>query len=267
MNYFVFDHHNFWQWGPSTSDLMNAEVVFIWADWCFRDNIQTLQKLGKKIIVYEHGFGALWDYELNHREPMANGYLALGKASKNSLIRVGVSSGEVLVTGNPVYDDIKATKHEGKNALFVALHWIDDRSEYNQILFDQLVRAYPDLNWTVKLIDKTGDIITDKRKWFNKVESDSILEDIKNKLPEYDMVFTPRSSTFESFARLMGIPVYVVDEHETYKREGEPDRVPMDYTFIKIGEELPGRDKIVMGDYIKRPSLDIDLILDWIKTL
>ena len=264
MNYFVYNHHNFWQWEAGGDDLMYSDIVFLWSDWPFRNEVKTLQGLGKKVIVYEHGFGALFDYELNSRDFIADGYLALGDESKESLIRAGVEPKKILVTGNPIYDDIKKTKHTGNKALFVALHWVDDKSIYNQGTFKQLIKAYPNLDWTVKLIDKSGDVVTE---WFNKVEGGGILEDIKAKLPEYDMVFTPRPSTFESFARLMGIPVYVVDEEETYKELGDPVRVPINNTYLKIGEKLLKQKPIDMDKYIKRPSLSLDLILDWTKTL
>ena len=267
MRYYVYNHHDFWQWDIPDNELMESEVVFMWADFPFRNEVKTFQEMGKKVIVYEHGFGALFDYELNNRDSIADGYLALGDESRDSLVRAGVDPKNVLVTGNPIYDDIKKSKHTGKNALFVALHWVRDVAEYNQILFDQLVNAYPEFNWTVKLIDKTGDIITDRRKWYNTVESDYILKDIKKKLPNYDMVFTPRPSTFESIARLMGIPVYVVDEEETYREPGDPIRMPINNTYLKIGEKLPKQKPIDMDKYIKRPSLGLDLILDWTKTL
>ena len=267
MRYYVYNHHDFWQWDIPDNELMESEVVFMWADFPFRNEVKTFQEMGKKVIVYEHGFGALFDYELNNRDFIADGYLALGEESKESLIRAGVDSNKILVTGNPIYDDIKKTKHTGNKALFVALHWVDDKSIYNQGTFEQLIKAYPNLDWTVKLIDKSGDVVTDKKKWFNKVEGGGILEDIKAKLPEYDMVFTPNPSTFESFARLMGIPVYVIDEEETFKGVGEPNRMPMNNTYLKIGDKLPEQEYINMNNYIKRPSLSLDLILDWTKTL
>jgi len=267
MRYYVYNHHNFWQWGIPDSSLTESDIVFMWADFPFRNEVKTLQAMGKKVIVYEHGFGALFDYELNNRDFIADGYLALGDESRDSLIRAGVDSNKILVTGNPIYDDIKKSKHTGNKALFVALHWVNDVSYYNQVIFEQLIKAYPDLDWTVKLIDKSGDVVTDKKKWFNKVEGGGILEDIKAKLPEYDMVFTPNPSTFESFARLMGIPVYVVDEEETYRESGEPIRMPINNTYLKIGEKLPKQKPIDMDKYIKRPSLGLDLILDWTKTL
>lgn len=262
MKYFVFNHHNFWQWPPSNSDLMEAEVVFMWADWPFKDRVRQLQGLGKKIVVYEHGFGALWDYELNKREPCANGFISLGEASKGSLIRKGVEPSKILVTGNPVFDDIEKSTHGKKRALYVALHWVGDRTEYNQVVYDQLREAYPDLEWTVKLIDKSGDIQAE-RKWFNRVESQDILADIKAKLPSYDLVFTPKPSTFESFARLMGIPVYVVDEKETFRADNEPRSLPMNNTYLKIGEDLPDIKEIDMTEHIKRPSTDIEEIVEW----
>ena len=265
MRYYVYNHHDFWQWDIPDNELMESEVVFMWADFPSRNEVKTFQEMGKKVIVYEHGFGALFDYELNNRDFIADGYLALGSESRDSLIRAGVDSNKILVTGNPIYDDIKKSEHTGNKALYVPLHWFRDVQEYNQRVFNQLREAYPRFDWTVKLTDKTGDISAPK-KWFNSVESD-ILEDIKEKLPNYDMVFTPNSSTFESFARLMGIPVYVVDEEETYRESGEPIRMPINNTYLKIGEKLPKQKPIDMDKYIKRPSLGLDLILDWTKTL
>ena len=265
MRYFVYNHHDFWQWEDSNSELMDSEVVFMWSDWPFGNAVETLQALGKKVIVYEHGFGAMFDYELNDRDPIADGYLVLGQESKESLTRAGVDPSKILITGNPVYDDIKKTKHTGNEALFVALHWDRDVSLYNQTKFDQLRNAYPQFNWTAKVTDKTGELIADK-KWYNDVEGD-ILEDIKKKLPNYDMVFTPRHSTFESIARLMGIPVYVIDKEETYRLEGEHEAIPFNNTYLRIGDKLPEQKPFNMDEYIKRPSLSFDLILDWTKTL
>lgn len=265
MKYHVYNHHDFWQWDTEDTDLMDSDIVFMWADWIFRDEIQKLHMLGKKIVCYEHGFGSMFDYELNNRETIADGYLVLGQATKDSLIRVGVDPKRILITGNPIYDGIKKAKHTGKEALFVALHWVRDVSYYNQVVFEQLKTAYPQFNWTAKVTNKTGDLVADK-KWYNDVEG-NILQDIKEKLPEYDMVFTPRPSTFESIARLMGIPVYVVDEGQTYAGENDPEMMPMNNTYLKIGDKLPRQKKIDMDEYIKRPSLSFDLILEWVKTL
>ena len=90
MRYFVYNHHDFWQWEDSNSELMDSEVVFMWSDWPFGNAVETLQALGKKVIVYEHGFGSMFDYELNDRDPIADGYLVLGQETKP--LRTGISS-------------------------------------------------------------------------------------------------------------------------------------------------------------------------------
>ena len=192
MRYFVYNHHDFWQYPMGGSSLLEADVVFLWSDWAFPNEVAKLHLLGKKIIVYEHGFGSAFDYELNNREPIADGYLVLGQESKNSLIRAGVDPSKILITGNPIYDDIKKTKHEGKEALFVPLHWVRDLRMYN---------------------------------------------------------------------------VYVVDKEESYKTSGDPERTPMDNTYLEIGEKIPKEIPIDMDKYIKRPSVKLDIILDWVKTL
>ena len=243
MRYYVYNHHDFWQYPMGGSSLLEADVVFLWSDWAFPNEVAKLHLLGKKVIVYEHGFGSAFDYELDNREPIADGYLVLGQES----------------------DDIKKTKHKGKEALFVPLHWVRDLRIYNQSLYEKLRGAYPEYNWTVKLTDKTGRLFAE-RTWYNEVDS-NILEDIKEKLPEYDIVFTPRPSTFESFARLMGIPVYVVDKKASYKAPGEPEAVPMDNTYLEIGEKIPKEKPIDMDKYIKRPSVKFNLILEWVKKL
>ena len=265
MRYYVYNHHDFWQWDIPDNELMESEVVFLWSDFPFRNEVKTLQAMGKKVIVYEHGFGALFDYELNNKDFIADGYLALGDESRDSLVRAGVDPKNVLVTGNPIYDDIKKTKHNGKEALFVALHWVKDVSCYNQTVYEQLKGSYPQFNWTVKLMEKTGNLMSN-RKWVSNSE-DNILQEIKDRLPEYDYVFTPRPSTFESFATLMGIPVFVVDQEQSYAEVGDPELMPLNNTYLKIGDPLPKQKKIDMGKYIQRPSLNLDLILDWTKTL
>ena len=65
----------------------------------------------------------------------------------------------------------------------------------------------------------------------------------------------------------MGIPVYVVDKKVSYKAPGEPERMPMDNTYLEIGEKIPKEIPIDMDKYIKRPSMKLDLILEWVKKL
>jgi hypothetical protein len=62
----------------------------------------------------------------------------------------------------------------------------------------------------------------------------------------------------------MGIPVYVIDEHESYRQEGDPISYKIEGdNYIEIGEELEPR-LIDMAEYIARPSVSLDKILEWV---
>ena len=41
----------------------------------------------------------------------------------------------------------------------------------------------------------------------------------------------------------------------------------MDNTYLEIGEKIPKAIPIDMDKYIKRPSVKLDIILDWVKKL
>ena len=267
MKYYVFNHNDFWQRPDGVDNLIYADVVFMWADWPFEGRVKELQAMGKKVIVFEHGFGSFYDYEVNNKPPIADGYLALGNSSKESLMRVGVPEDHILVAGNPVYDDIKPKKHGGNNALFVALHWVRDMVIYNSEMYARLREAYPEYNWTVKLNTLTTDFASPfgERKWNTNVNSPYALEMLKEKINDYDIIFTPRTSTFESFARLYGIPVYTIDEQESYKEPGEPGRHLMPNDYLKIGDPVPEYKPFDLTEYIKRPSVKMKDILNWIK--
>lgn len=269
MKYYVFNHNDFWQRPDGVDSLADADVVFMWADWPFENQVREMRAMGKKVIVFEHGFGALYDYEINDHEPMADGYLTLGNDSKKSLMRVGVKENKILVAGNPIYDDIKPKKHKGNKALFVALHWVRDMVIYNSTMYAKLKEAYPEYNWTVKLNSLTTDFASPFResKWNTNVNSPYALEMLKDRINDFDIIFTPRTSTFESIARLYGIPVYTIDEQETYKEKGEPNRHPMPNNFLKIGDKIPEIKSFDLTEYIKRPSVKMKDILNWTKTL
>jgi len=144
MNYAVMDHHNFWQRGEGASSIADADVVFMWNDFCFEAQVRAMQAIGKKVIVYEHGFGALNDYsELNNHAPLADGYLALGEITAKFVPNS-------LVVGNPVYDDLKEKKEQTGKALYVGLHWVRDVSGYNTRNYKELKETYDEYEWNIR---------------------------------------------------------------------------------------------------------------------
>lgn len=258
MNYAVMDHHNFWQRGESNSSIQEADVVFMWNDFCFEAQVKAMQAIGKKVIVYEHGFGALNDYSnLNNHEPLADGYLALGEITASYVPNS-------LVVGNPVYDDLKEKKEQTGKVLYVGLHWVRDVSGYNTRNYKELKETYDEYEWNIKTSDKATAGIDSDEVWYSGVEGVRSLPRIKSKLRQYDAIFTPKAGTFDSFARLMGIPVYVIDKEESYRQEGDPVSFKIEGdNYIRVGEELEPKS-IDMAEYIARPSMKLDKILEWV---
>lgn len=258
MNYAVMDHHNFWQRGEGASSIADADVVFMWNDFCFEAQVRAMQAIGKKVIVYEHGFGALHDYTpANGHEPLADGYLALGEITAKFVPNS-------LVVGNPVYDDLKEKKEQTGKALYVGLHWVRDVSAYNTKNYKELKETYDEYEWNIKTSDKATSGIDSDEVWYSGVEGVRSLPRIKSKLREYDAIFTPKAGTFDSFARLMGIPVYVIDKEESYRQEGDPISFKIEGdNYIRVGEELEPK-QIDMAEYIARPSMKLDKILEWV---
>lgn len=261
IKYAVVDHHNFWQRPQGNSDIADADVVFMWNDFCFESQVKAMQSIGKKVIVWEHGFGALHDYDpANGHTPIANGYLALGEQTAKFVPNS-------LVVGNPIYDELPIKKEETGRALYVCLHWVRDVSAYNQKMFRELSETYDEYQWDIKTSDKATFGLDNDNIWYSGVEGVRSLPRIKSKLKNYDAIFTPKAGTFDSFARLMGIPVYVIDEHESYRQDGDPISFKIEAdNYIRVGEELKPR-MTDMAEYIARPSLSFKEILEWVEKL
>ena len=269
MKYFVSDHHNFWQHEMGNVDnIEDADVVFIWADWPYEREIKILQSLGKKVICFEHGYCSFHDYVNNNKTPCSDGYLSIGRHSKVMLKRAGVNPDDILISGNLSFTNVPKRKGtHGKKALCPALHWFSDLTDYNTDTFIKLRESYPDFEWTVKLNSKSGfdkSILNGENVWESDLETDFI-QDIKENISKYDMVFTPRFSTFEMFATLADVPVYCIDKQASYRSENDP--MPNDIdgkTFITIGDRLPRTNKIHLNYEIRKDALHLDKILEWV---
>ncbi len=257
----VVKHHNYWPYGEGTS-LDQADIIFTWFEE--KEPLDEWRNQGKKIISYEHGFGSYYGYGKVGIVPYSDKYLSSGDIGKSSLMELGVPEKNILVIGNAHFDNIKKSKHNGHRALFVAQHWMYDVSEYNQDIYDQLVKAYPEFEWTARTIDKSGGVTAD-RIWSSEVGDKYLFKDIKRNLPKYDFVFAPRYSTFCVFAELMGIPVYITDEHLSFaqKEEKKGYVVPNNQNFIRIGEKLSEPKESTLEGFLMRPSMKFKNVLKW----
>lgn len=271
MKYAVNNHHNMWQWKDDyrkTDVILNADIVFMWNDFVFADTVRMLQEFGKKVIVFEHGYGALTEHELGGKPMLADGYMTLGQYSKDSLIRAGYPEEKILITGNPIFDDVPQKKGKTGKGLYVALHWVRDIATYNNTVARYIVNCYPEYRWDIKLSDKTGYSVNYMNEWKTNVGDPESFNSIKQKITQYDILFTPKAGTFDMFAKLAGIPVYITDEEKSYRQEGEPDAyTPKDNNYLELQKPIPKYKKQDLDHEIKRPSLSLDEIIEWVKTL
>ena len=272
MKYYVLDHHKMWQWPDTedrTDDVSEADVVFLWNDFSFPDYVQLLKHAGKKVIVFEHGYGALAEYERSTKPTLADGYLTLGKETARRMVMAGVPENEILITGNPLFDNFPAKDHKTGKGLYVALHWERDLSGYNDKMMTDIVNNYSkDYKWTIKLSNKTGFKKVFVDKWETHVDNSETFAEVKRELTNYDIVFTPKACTFSTIAKLMGIPVYVIDKEKSYRNEGEQDvYVPEHNNYLKLGDKIPKYKKNNLETEILRPSLGLEDILSWVKEL
>ena len=140
--YAVIDRNSMWGWQHSQIEPEKAEVIFIFNDFLFEKDINKWQKEGKKVIVFEHGWNSFFDYELNNQKFIADGYMALGKNTAESLARAGIPKKKILISGNPKFENLP--KGENKrpipSIIYTALHWFGERKEYNSQKLDTIIK-------------------------------------------------------------------------------------------------------------------------------
>lgn len=270
--YFLIDHHSMWGWPKTDTTVENADVVFVWNDFSMENDIKNWQQQGKKVICFEHGWNAFFDYELNNHDFIADGYIALGKNSAKSLVRHGLNRKKVLVTGNPHFDNIKPKRIEQNQkpkVLYTALHWTRDMSKFNNERLEKIINIFSkDAQIYVKTNSKSKiDIPKGIGQWNSEInENTNLFEDIKSRLDEFDIILTPKESTFDFIALKMGKRVFRIGKAEEYRQENDPNTRNI-LPFEEITSNLLKKDCSIMvnlKDEISR-STNIRKILRWIK--
>jgi len=274
IKYHVIDHHSMWGWEKTPISIEDAEVIFVWNDFGMQQDILNWQSQGKKIICFEHGWNALFDYELNNHEFVADGYIALGKNSAQSLIRHGLNPKKVLVTGNPNFDNIKAEKkdsHQKPKILYTALHWMRDMTEYNNEKLDKIIRTFGQKAYIyIKTNSKSKvDIPKGVKVWHSEIdENTNLFEDIKSRLHEFNIILTPKESTFDFIALKAKKKVFRIGKPEEYRIEGDPNTRNI-LPYQEISTSLLDKDSSIMvnlkDEIIK--SININKILRWAKKI
>jgi len=258
IKYSVIDHHSMWGWPKQNTTPEEAEIVFVWNDFEKEDDVKKWQGQGKKVVVFEHGWNSFFDYELNNKPHIADGYMALGVNSKRSLIRAGVDEKKILISGNKNFDHLVSHPKENlvPKVLYTTLHWFSDKRDFNNRKLDSIIKAlnpYSDI-YVKTMINSKIDIREELRgEWFTDIyENKNLFSDMAKNLSKYDIILTPKESTFDFVALLCGKKVFRIAEQDEYREKGDPktrnilplSRISTDLLFdepeilVDIKEEL-----------------------------
>jgi hypothetical protein len=52
-----------WGWENPQITPEEADVIFVWNDFTMKENIKSWREQHKKVICFEHGWNAFFDYE------------------------------------------------------------------------------------------------------------------------------------------------------------------------------------------------------------
>jgi hypothetical protein len=272
--YSVIDHHSMWGWDKTDTSEEDSEVIFVWNDFEKEDDVKKWQGQGKKVIVFEHGWNSFFDYELNNKPHIADGYMALGVNSKRSLIRAGVDEKKILISGNKNFDHLVSHPKENlvPKVLYTALHWFSDKRDFNNRKLDSIIKAlnpYSDI-YVKTMINSKIDIREELRgEWFTNIyENKTLFSDMAKNLSKYDIILTPKESTFDFVALLCGKKVFRIAEQDEYREEGDPktrnvlplSRISTDLLFDEPEILVDMKDELA-------ESSNINEILKWAKNL
>jgi hypothetical protein len=271
VKYEVIDHHSMWGWPPSNSTQEEAEVMFVWNDFTMAEDVKRWQKQGKKVVVFEHGWNSFFDYEVNKKTYMADYYLALGKNSKDSLMRCKIPEEKILIAGNRNFDNLKTEEKEHKKprVLYTALHWFSDRTAYNSEKLKEVVRVLgSSADITVKTMSDTRINIPDNvGAWFTNVHSNrNLFKEMAQGLSDYDIVLTPKESTFDFIALLVGKKVFRIGHGGEYRDEKQ-DKTRNILPLSDISPDLLVKERELLVDLKDElsPSLDLEEVLEFVS--
>lgn len=193
---------------------LKADVIVVWqetghAGW--RNWIEQGKKLGKKVILVQHGRrGTSRIYPPFNETLVSNLVCSWSENDKKRLMSVGVDENRIRVTGTAIWRHLKPrVEHEGKNVVFSPEHWDKDVTE-NFIVADEL-RKLKGVNVITKILNGHQD----PNMYDNPVSSDrnqpGHLEIVADVLSKADLVVAISESTFELLAQSLDIPVVIAD--------------------------------------------------------
>lgn len=279
MKTFVYNHHHVinhpFDLAPTVQD---AEAVIFWNDFHFTRQVQNASKHAKTLL-YQHGRYALQDYYLNNHPVSTHGVLTWGESERKKMIDWGYPEDKILAIGNPMYE--KIYHHEPEDYfVLVGLHWVRDVAEINSWAIDRVLEALPK---GTRLVFKTMKKVKIARPLPEGVEiaetniesQESARESVLT-LKHAKGVITLCESTFELYARFMGLPVIQLESAVVQDKFGQVKLADMRRPYTRrfksseLKEALANvEDYVATGweDEVLIPALPVEDIYKFIKKL
>lgn len=155
-----------------------------------------------------------------------------------------------------------------KKILYTALHWTRDLYDYNNAKLNQVVNTFSSVaDIYVKTNDKSKIKIPDGVfQWNSNIsENKCLFNDIMDGLRTFDIVLTPKESTFDFIALKVGKKVFRIGKPEEYRHEGDPNTRNI-LPYEPVSMELLSKDCEIMvnlKDELSK-SIKINKILKWV---
>lgn len=272
--YSVTDRNSMWGWEFPNTNPEKADIIFMFNDFLFKKDVLRWQKKGKKVIVFEHGWNSFFDYELNNQEFIADGYMALGKNTAESLSRAGIPKKKILITGNPNFENLKSNDNDNPvpSIIYTALHWFGERTKYNTQKLNKIIKTFNKYTYIhVKTIADSHINIPKEISgvWYSEVsKKKNLFREMALGLSNYDIVLTPKESTFDFIALLIGKKVFRIEAEKEYRKEGEQHSRNI-LPYVDISTDLLLQEPQINVDLKDElsPSMSIEKILNWVEKL
>ncbi len=196
------------------STFRKADVIVVWNETAlghWRDWIINARKLGKRVVLMQHGRrGTSRIFPPFNEELVSDVVCAWGENDRKRLESCGVPPERIRVTGTSVFNYLKPReRHEGINVVFSPEHWDTDVAE--NFIIQSKLRQLKGVKVITKLL--TGEHTKDMYEnpvWSDRKEKGH-LEICADVLKTADIVVAVSESTFELSAQILGIPVVIAD--------------------------------------------------------
>lgn len=195
-------------------DYKKTDVVVIWNEidvlgW--RDWIEKARKAGNRIVLVQHGRrGTSRIFPPFNEKLVSDVVCSWGENDKDRLISCGVDPKKIVVTGTPIFKNLKPrVKHDGFNVVFSPEHWDVDVLE-NTIVASTLrkLKGAKVITKVLKgehMISLYENVISSNRHMSDHFE---IVAEV---LSQADLIVAISESTFELCAEILDIPVIIAD--------------------------------------------------------